>query len=849
MSNCEKTFPANRPRLDACGSILLIAIVLLAGLWPQSNHAATVKLVRDINRESRSFSGDSPLANDRYVYVLRRYEVGKSELWVTDGNRSRQHRLDESIGTVSTIIGLTRGFVYIEAQNADGTAIYQLPAGQVDGDAVQLIKLKRPRYVPYGTYSLQTKAGALYLRLARSENRFDLMRVDESAGSLKKVTGLNSGQLQVVGNQLFVLVPDRDRLLTRLLVISDGADRPRFVARMPLASEQFYPQVGPFRQKSDDTGAFYFQIADRFDANNSPVCALWRSDGTRSGTYPMVQTGTFPNARAPVCPRIVGQTKKAVYFERENKQKEQLELWFSDDAATTIRPVEHKDDLNEVVVTESTLWFTTKRNEGRPWTLWRKDGLESAANPYLQSDRAPISFLSAVAGGITYVAGRSNLYYTSRALQSSVKIGRYPSIEAPISAIGSKIVFNASRVGSRSGTDWLVFDWRSKKHKTLSRFNTISEGSQTGDRILTRNDAAWVCSKVRSESGGGSQVEIWRSDGSRKGTMPVVAKPGNLTDCGAMAIDENYLYFVKHDPQHGAELWRSGHRGENKELLADLLPGARSSSPRDLSVINNRLLMSAKTQYQGQARYRAVVWTYDGNWSVLNPQLDSPSIVATSSQRALLTASSGSKKTLWVTDGTPARTKKLADDVRKIIRVDEHEETFYIQIRSRGANGVYTLSPDATSLTRVAVQAAGIPGGAQLLRYHRGSLFFREISRNAVDYYNYDRVLRYDIAAGTVETVFQRANTHVTDAKEMTGQLFFKVYDVEPRSPQPLGWRALRYTLEDGVAEEFRMRLTHRDRFSLPFQPPQTKMYGDGSRLWFFAPTNKAGVELWQISP
>lgn len=67
------------------------------------------------------------------------------------------------------------------------------------------------------------------------------------------------------------------------------------------------------------------------------------------------------------------------------------------------------------------------------------------------------------------------------------------------------------------------------------------------------------------------------------------------------------IYFPLSDGIHGRELWRSDGTEEGTYRVRDICPGACSSKPRDLTVLNGRLFFQAQDASHGPE-----LWTSDG---------------------------------------------------------------------------------------------------------------------------------------------------------------------------------------------------------------------------------------------
>ncbi|MFK8103559.1 MAG: ELWxxDGT repeat protein [Saprospiraceae bacterium] len=106
----------------------------------------------------------------------------------------------------------------------------------------------------------------------------------------------------------------------------------------------------------------------------------------------------------------------------------------------------------------------------------------------------------------------------------------------------------------------------------------------------------------------GSDVELWRSDGTTAGTVILKeinpgsdsANPSNFTALG------DKWYFTAEDGD-GVELWVTDGTEAGTNLVKDVNPGFFSSNPRNLTVVGSQLFFSATTQSAGRE-----IWVTDG---------------------------------------------------------------------------------------------------------------------------------------------------------------------------------------------------------------------------------------------
>ena len=103
-------------------------------------------------------------------------------------------------------------------------------------------------------------------------------------------------------------------------------------------------------------------------------------------------------------------------------------------------------------------------------------------------------------------------------------------------------------------------------------------------------------------------LELWKSDGTRKGTTLVkdINTGSADSDPGSLTAFKGRLLFSADDGVHGYEMWRSNGTKANTALLINLEPGAGGSEPGELTISGPLLYFAASTPSAGEELWAVV---------------------------------------------------------------------------------------------------------------------------------------------------------------------------------------------------------------------------------------------------
>ena len=351
-------------------------------------------------------------------------------------------------------------------------------------------------------------------------------------------------------------------------------------------------------------GVLYFtpRVAARFP--------LWRTDGTRKGTW-QVWGGTATGG-----PRSLVNVNGTLFFSALQTGIGE-ELWKSDgtlEGTVLVRdidpgtPTSNPTDLTNVA---GTLYFVAQtRNLGRE--LWKSDGTEEgtvlvkdlnpgggsafSSRPYLTSHGQNVFFHA------TNGAGSWQLWRSDGTEKGTFSLG--DPVPDNMYSAGDLLFFAGSDTlhgrelwrsdGTVEGT-YLVRDLVPGQTGGLTAFDSPRRAMLNGTLYFTATDEMH-----------GS--ELWRSDGTKAGTYLVRDihdnPPSANSGPSSLLAFNGLLYFGATHLKYGVELWQSDGTEEGTQLAADLAPGQgavgpRSSSPRFLTLLGERFYFSAQDAVHG----------------------------------------------------------------------------------------------------------------------------------------------------------------------------------------------------------------------------------------------------------
>ncbi len=413
---------------------------------------------------------------------------------------------------------------------------------------------------------------------------------------------------------------------------------------------------------------------------------LWKSDGTEQGTIKVKENITIRSSHnSPITSKFT-KTPEAFFFGANRDYS----LWKSDGTEQGTKMVKNFDDgISAKQIVSLTYGngelFIILKGANNIRELWTTDGTEENTkfikniNPHL------INLLTGQERSQSLFSNETNnLYFFSNS-------------NNPISGLrlwkSDGTTNNTNAVKSRS------------KLSNESNSSNLSPSININDKtVFLTNDGIWQTdgteqntSKIKelnipcltdfnvydnnilfSASDGISGVELWKSNGTKEGTVLIKdIHPGvssSSIDFETSLIINSELYFVANDGIHGTELWKSDGTENGTLLIKNIGPesfGSINISNTFLKTLNNEVLFIANDRIHGDE-----LWKTNGTeeGTILIKDINEENRFSGSSinlsqatlnpntSEIYFTANDGIHgKELWKTDGTEEGTTLIKD--------------------------------------------------------------------------------------------------------------------------------------------------------------------------------------------
>ena len=348
---------------------------------------------------------------------------------------------------------------------------------------------------------------------------------------------------------------------------------------------------------------------------------LWRSNGTKSGTRlvkdidpgPLVINEVENTETGSSAPDNVLRKRNVIYFQA-NTVKYGEELWKSDGTESgtklvkDIVPGPGVSDPEDIVSAAPRTTFFRAWDKKHGEELWKTDGTEKGTK--IVKDINPDSPPGA------------------RCDQGECGIPKGWSHPDTVTVMGKQVFFAAD--DGKHGVELWKSDGTEKGTTLVKDINTVPGNSNPNDnRALTRSaevEKLYVVGKTLyfRASDGKHGVELWKSDGTERGTKLVKdinpAAPDPTTDaCKSekscvgsswaddMTLVDKTVYFTANDGKNGVELWKTDGTKRGTKFVKDINPSSESeiSDIGNLVALRNRLYFTATDGKHGLELWRS----------------------------------------------------------------------------------------------------------------------------------------------------------------------------------------------------------------------------------------------------
>jgi ELWxxDGT repeat protein len=376
-------------------------------------------------------------------------------------------------------------------------------------------------------------------------------------------------------------------------------------------------------------------------------------------------------------PDSVLRTKEWIYFQATTLKYGE-ELWKSDGTKSgtkivkDIVPGPGASDAEDIVSTAPRTTFFRAWDKKHGEELWKTDGTEKGTKLVkdINTDLPP----------------------GARCPQGDCGIPKGWSHPDTVTVMGKQVFFAAD--DGKHGVELWKSDGTEKGTTLVKDINTVKGNSNPNDKgdALTRSaevEKLYVVGKTLyfRASDGKHGVELWKSDGTNRGTKlvkdinPAAPAPIN-TACkrrkscvGSSWVDDitvvgktaagRRIYFTAIDGKHGVELWKSDGTNRGTKLVRSI----NLSSAREASDIGNLVALRKRLYFSANdGKHGLELWKSDGTRSgtklvedINTGQADSnPDQLTAFKGRLLFSADDGVHGSeMWRSNGTKANTGLL----------------------------------------------------------------------------------------------------------------------------------------------------------------------------------------------
>jgi len=395
---------------------------------------------------------------------------------------------------------------------------------------------------------------------------------------------------------------------------------------------------------------------------------LWRSDGTESGTWMVLDT-----VRGAIGgnPEGFAATESRLFFAITDPSNQRRTLWMSDGTpAGTARVTESPFDASVLLSSPSSngkVVFCVTEKPGFS-QLIRTDGTAAGTN-VIEGDTENITRFNA---GLSHAGHFIHLPGATYFLLHESEIFLLPDDATIAKRWGTKAF---TRFIGQAGERFLL-TYRSEFGREPMELTETMPGKLVRDILPGAGpgiEVGWDESASNGDlvffnaNDGVHGRELWRSDGTAEGTYLLrdIFPGEQSSQAGILTRGERLIYFVASDGVHGREPWVTDGTPAGTHMILDVYRGPRDSEPYRLHTVGDTLYFSALNERAGEELWRSD-GTADGTAIVRDivPGTGSaePYYKSDAGGKLFFSASDGIHGfELWVTDGSSEGTRMVRD--------------------------------------------------------------------------------------------------------------------------------------------------------------------------------------------
>jgi len=875
--------------------IKLLAWLLLIVCISRPALAETVQMVKDLNQQS-SWKYRYSVSNDRVAFHFRvvNNQASTLELWRSTADITDRVDLSAVIAGPERpdlyLLLLTEKYLYVSNQ---GAKYWQIDVDTLNARPVQS---DAPVYSEYsGPIRVSDTDDVYFLVQEHNSSGVRLYDLDEGSSAIRKLSDTRVAEGFEFGMNFFfrdqIVFTGRDSLWR----IDKTGENPRKIATINNGSTD-YAVMG--------RSLAYFQLN-----NYNGECEVWRTDGTRDGTYALA-SGDIGRPVYPASPYYYGEPcdteltltrGNTAIFKKIDWTNRRIEIWQTRGTrATTNRlkklayappsvrvdPMTPNIDLRRV---GNNVWFKLYGRDSRQivWVsdlslqnsrrvmvaprnvvvdLWAVEDhvliqhVRNGANSKLFKANADGTELSRVYAGRGYLEGvfRNEQGYSSG---GAVTLGK--QLLMPYKPV-------------KSSRELLIaHDLESGQNTVRQRRSEVNESALRGNEFVTGPDnTAYFCAANGANSrwrGGWYVIQdprrfrprLWVTDGSAENTRPVISTIGEsdqtdrscASSCGGYAVSGDRIYYTRTNTRIGEELWSAALDGSDQKPFLDLVRGKTSSYPRQIAATSSGVLFTAIPYSSRRCAYPTKLFSAsrDGSYRVLH-EGENVEFIQQFGDRMWFRSLSTDRDRAWsllVTDGTEGGTKLVEKDALISGIAELNGETYALVGKRRssvqGAR-LYRVSRDLTELEYLRKPEPGEPH--QMLA-HSDQLYVLQ-SESSYPEGAKSRLYRYDPVSLEATVISEVADagtqSQIVSMAVFNEQIYYYV-DRKGRDGNHKSWEIWRTAGNPGDAVRV---YAHPLGSGEPEDPYVAYGVGElkvtGDSILFASADPQSGTELWQLT-